>query len=199
MDSRNTQETTDPVRWLHEHGDYLYRFAMKQLHDSGLAEDAVQETLLAALQSYHTYQGESAERTWLTGILKHKIIDMIRKQSRETTPLIDALNAADDWDNTARFDQHGEWHVAQSHWGNPEVVLEQDRFWQAFDDCLQGMPPRLASVFSLRELSGLTTDELCDALNITNSNCWVLLYRARMTLKECLEANWLKHTDRGSG
>jgi len=188
MDTHNNN--MDPAQWLDEHGDYLYRFAMKHLRDSAQAEDAVQETLLAALQAVDNFSGDSSPRTWLTGILKHKIIDIIRKQSRMTTQ--DDDNVFDQaTDPGHMFDQRGHWLVAQAGWGNPESTLEQERFWLAFTTCLESLPPKLARIFSLRELSGLDTTELCEVMNITTSNCWVILHRARLALKQCLEAGWL--------
>ncbi|MBI1423785.1 MAG: sigma-70 family RNA polymerase sigma factor [Gammaproteobacteria bacterium] len=186
----------DPARWLAEHGDYLFRFAMKHLHDTALAEDAVQETLLAALQAVASFTGGSSQRTWLTGILKHKVIDILRKQSHTTQFAEDDANADDHSDRLDKllFDARGEWAEPQRRWGNPEQTLEQDRFWEAFAACLDELPPKLARIFSLRELSGLETDELCEVLNITSSNCWVILHRARLALKTCLEANWLRET-----
>lgn len=190
----------DPAQWLDAHGDYLFRFAMKHLRDTALAEDAVQETLLAALQAMDKFSGGSTQRTWLTGILKHKIVDIIRKQSRITTQTSDEMDANDRAGAPEKylFDQRGEWTVPQTSWGNPETALEQDRFWAAFAACLDSLPPKLAKMFSLRELSGLETTELCEVLNVTSSNCWVGLHRARLALKACLEATWLQETS-GSG
>lgn len=184
----------DPAQWLDEHGDYLFRFAMKHLRDRTQAEDAVQETLLAALQAMERFSGEASQRSWLTGILKHKIVDIIRKQSRLVTQANDEMEISDRAGQPEKylFDERGEWVIRQSSWGNPEIALEQDRFWDAFMDCLDGLSPKLAQIFSLRELSGLETTELCEVLNITSTNCWVILHRARLALKECLETNWLK-------
>ena len=195
----SSSDRMDPAAWLDDHGDYLFRFAMKHLRNTAQAEDAVQETLLAALQAQAKYSGGSSLRTWLTGILKHKIIDIIRKQSRETTYASDdaGANGPSDKPDNALFDQRGEWAVPQTSWGHPETALENERFWDAFMACLDGLSPKLAQIFSLRELSGLETAELCEVLNITSSNCWVILHRARLALKDCLETNWLKQTSGG--
>ena len=186
----------DPATWLDNHGDYLFRFAMQHLHNTAQAEDAVQETLLAALQAKDKFSGGSSHRTWLTGILKHKIVDIIRKQAREATYVSNDADSSDPSDKLDKllFDQKGEWVVPQTSWGHPETALENERFWDAFTACLDGLSPKLARIFSLRELSGLETAELCEVLNITSSNCWVILHRSRLALKECLEANWIKET-----
>ena len=188
----------DPADWLDAHGDYLFRFAMKHLRDSAQAEDAVQETLLAALQSRKQFAGDSSLRTWLTGILKHKIIDIIRNQSRETSYAGDDPESIDHFEKLDKFlfDARGEWARPQTGWGNPEAVLEQDRFWEAFMACLDDLPPKLAQLFSLREFSGLQTDELCEVMNVSSSNVWVILHRARLALKVCLESTWLTDTGR---
>jgi RNA polymerase sigma-70 factor (ECF subfamily) len=187
-------DTLDPAQWLEAHGDYLYRFAMQHLRDTALAEDAVQETLLAALQAKASFSGDSSPRTWLTGILKHKVIDIIRKQSRMTayTDVVADSNDPHETPDAVLFDARGEWAVPQANWGDPETALEQERFWNAFFACLDSLPPKLAKIFSLRELSGLETAELCEVLNITSSNSWVILHRARLALKACLETTWLK-------
>jgi RNA polymerase sigma-70 factor (ECF subfamily) len=194
MTMQTRSDTLDPAQWLAAHGDYLYRFAMKHLHNTALAEDAVQDTLLAALKAKDKYGGGSSVRTWLTGILKHKIVDIIRKQSREAAYPGDTGDGIEQMENLDKilFDARGEWTVPQTSWGNPESVLEQERFWHAFTACLDDLPPKLAQLFSLRELSGLQTAELCEAMNITSSNVWVILHRARLALKECLEGTWLK-------
>ncbi len=197
MNNKNTPHPMDPATWLDEHGDYLFRFALKQLRDTSLAEDAVQETLLAALQAIDNYAGESSLRTWLTGILKHKIIDILRKLARENAFYEnDNHHDTNDALENALFNRRGEWHVPQNTWGDPEKALDQDRFWVAFSTCFDRLSPKLARIFSLREISGLPTEEICTVLNITTSNCWVLLHRARLALKECLELAWLNENER---
>jgi RNA polymerase sigma-70 factor (ECF subfamily) len=190
--------TADPDEWLERHGDALFRFAMKHLRDSTSAEDVVQETLLAALQARHGFAGQASQRTWLTGILKRKIADLIRKRSREAPFESEAQDGHGDPAELAAclFDQRGEWVVPQRTWGNPDAMFEQNRFWEAFTRCYDGLSPKLSTVFSLREFSGLSIDELCEILNISSSNCSVILYRARLALKECLESNWFDNTMR---
>jgi RNA polymerase sigma-70 factor, ECF subfamily len=175
------------------HRDYLYRFALARLHDEVLAEDVVQETLLAAMENAAGFAGRAQLRTWLTGILKHKIVDLFRKQARLTTRAVD--EAADDaeqhWDELY-FDpqDRDHWRSFPQAWSNPERSLEQKRFWEVFDVCSARMPAQTARVFMMREFLGLETDEICSELGITRNNCWVLLYRARMVLRECLEVRW---------
>lgn len=178
----------DPQRWLLDHGDYLYRYARRRLRERAAAEDAVQETLLAGWRGRASFTGESNERTWLTGILRHKIVDQLRKTLREQ-PLPEAENGDDILD--ALYDARGHWQFGPKAWGDPEEALERSRFWQVFEDCLERLPPRLAAVFILREVDGMESDALCKELNIsTTNNVWVMLSRARGRLRVCLEGRW---------
>jgi RNA polymerase sigma-70 factor (ECF subfamily) len=174
---------------LQQHRPYLLRYAMLQLRDEALAEDVVQETLLAALEGRAGFAGKSSRQTWLTGILKHKIIDVLRRKSREQ-PLTpnDGESEADAID--ALFKEDGHWQQFPANWGNPERSLEDKRFWEVFERCSQRMPARTARVFMMREVMELTTEEICKALDITPTNLWVMLHRARLSLRECLEINW---------
>jgi RNA polymerase sigma-70 factor (ECF subfamily) len=176
----------DPARWLEEHGDYLFRYARRRLFSDELAEDAVQETFLAALKAQERFSGSSTERTWLTGILKHKIVDIIRHQYREVTaPPSGDPDKEDDWE--ALFDKSGHWVDTFRDWGDPVSDLERSRLRDALDECFKRLKPNLARIFSLRELSGLSNEEICKALDITATNAWVMLHRARLFLRECLE------------
>jgi RNA polymerase sigma-70 factor, ECF subfamily len=167
---------------------YLVRYASLQLRDAHTAEDAVQETLLAALAGEASFAGRSNLRTWLTGILKHKIVDVIRRAAREA-PL-----AGDDEpaDFDALFDASGHWVEPPAAWPDPDASLEQKRFFAALEECLRRLPQKIARAFMLREHLGLETPEICKELAVTPTHCWVLLYRARMSLRECLEKDWFR-------
>lgn len=188
-----SKSLVSPELWITQHGDYLFRFAMARLRDEHLAEDAVQETLLAALQGQKGFSGDSAERTWLVGILKHKIVDLIRKKVREPTlvNVDEPMGFGEDDVTDALFDETGHWVTPNQDWGSPDKVLEQKRFWQVLNDCLKRLPPQLAMLYSLREISGMDTEDICKDLNISPTNSWVMLHRARLGLKQCFELNWL--------
>ena len=174
---------------LQQHRPYLMRYALLQLRDESLAEDAVQETLLAALEGRARFSGNSTHKTWLTGILKHKIIDTMRRRSRETPlTMSDDQSEADAVD--ALFSDDGHWRGFPSSWGNPEKSLEDRRFWEVFEMCSKLMPARTARVFMMREVMEMTTEEICKELNITPTNLWVILHRARLSLRECLALKW---------
>jgi len=182
----------DPAAWLTEHGDYLYRYALLQLRDESAAEDVVQETLLAALGAWERFSGQSTIRTWLTGILKHKILDLFRKRAKEPqyTPSSDDPEAELARLEQSLFDASGHWMQQPGAWNEPESELDRQRFWAAFVACLEQLAPSHARVFHLRELDGLSTEDICKELQITTTNCWVMLYRARLGLQQCLETRW---------
>lgn len=178
--------TLDANTWLTEHGDYLFRMARRQLHSDELAEDAVQETLLAALAAQARYAGDATPRTWLTGILKHKIIDLIRRQVRE----VEIPRDADGEEAVDRlFQQDGHWAEPIRPWGNPDTEAELSQLRRVLDECADRLKPTMAQVFSLREVAGMETAEICKELGITPTNCWVLLHRARLFMRHCLELN----------
>ena len=162
---------------------YLLRYAGLQLRDPHAAEDAVQETLLAALAGEASFGGRSNLRTWLTGILKHKIVDAIRKSSREAP-------AASEDEFDALFDERGHWIEMPGAWADPEAALDQQRFFAVLEQCLKRLPDKIAQAFMMREHLGLDTGEICKELAVTPTHSWVLLYRARMALRECLTKEW---------
>lgn len=184
----NPSHLPDPATWVDQYGDFLFRYALVRLGDRTIAEDLVQEVFLAALRDEKNFAGRSAERTWFVGILKHKIVDHLRRQGRERP--VSAVNSSGELGEEL-FDKAGWWQVKPVHWSaNPSEVLEKKEFWEAFRHCLENLPQRLRTVFSLREMDALATDEVCESLKVTPGNLGVLLYRARMGLRRCLEINW---------
>jgi RNA polymerase sigma-70 factor (ECF subfamily) len=184
----------DPSRWVDEHGDYLFRYAIVRLRDESLAEDCVQDTLLSAMQSLSSYGGRSTERTWLTGILKHKIIDHFRKHSREV-PLDPSETDLSEFDplfeRDDEFTDHWNDYLSPRIWRrSPDDALQESEFFGVLQNCMSKLPERVASVFSLREMNGLETDEICEILSLSASNFWVMMHRARMALRRCIEINW---------
>jgi len=167
---------------------YLLRFASLQLRDAAAAEDAVQEALVAALAGEAGFAGRANLRTWLTGILKHKIVDAIRRQAREPLLPRELEDAPDEFE--ALFERNGHWAGRPAGWSDPDGALEQAQFFSALEACLERLPARTAQAFMMREHLGLDTPEICKELEITPTHCWVMLYRARMTLRECLQQTW---------
>jgi RNA polymerase sigma-70 factor, ECF subfamily len=178
---------------LESHRAALLRFAMAQLRDSAHAEDCVQEALSAAIQNAERYAGESSVRTWLIGILKHKILDHFRRASREqVVTLSDDESSFDDFD--VLFKDDGHFIESPAAWANPEQALSQTQFFEVLEACMDRLPKNTGLVFRMREIMGVEVDEICKELSITSNNCWVLIYRARMSLRECLEKRWFTAT-----
>ena len=184
----------DPTVDVHAHRPYLMRIAMLQLRNHDAAEDVVQETLLAAIEGLERFAGKSSVKTWLTSILRFKIVDAIRRKSRE--PAFSTLLALgdeadlDDLDGFFNANDRDHWDSKPAEWRNPERDLEDRQFMTMLDFCLEKLPPNTARVFMLREVMDLESDEICQELKISTTNLWVILYRARILLRQCLEQNW---------
>jgi len=191
-----SRKEPDCAAWLDEHGDYLYKYAVFRLRDATASEDVVQETFLAALKAYDKFEGRGSERTWLVGILKHKIIDHFRKVEREAPIGEGEDDGPDHLEFFERADKwQGHWNVASapSEWHEtPAELMERGDFWRVFNDCLSPLPQRTANAFTLREVDGLKSEEICEILSISMNNLWVILHRARLHLRNCLEVNWFK-------
>lgn len=175
--------------WVDEHGGYLFHYAMSRVDDSELAEDLVQETFLGALRSSERFGGRSQVKTWLVGILKHKIVDHFREQNR--------LRPVCDFDTELSedhfFEEAGRWRVEPAKWeARPDLVCQQKEFKTVLHRCLESLPPRHAEAFILRELEDMNTGEICEILNVSATNLGVMLHRARLKLRESLARLWLE-------
>jgi len=179
----------DPSTWIEDYGNYLLNFAMSRVYDQVVAEDLVQETFLSGVKAKDTFLGKSSVKTWLTSILKRKIIDYYRKNSRNKEDKL-----LDD-DNT--FQREG---ILKGHWEDghlpnnwqmkDDAALETKEFYGILSNCLSKLPQKMAATFTMKELEDYTTDEVCKELDITTSNLWVLMHRAKVQLRECIEKNW---------
>jgi RNA polymerase sigma-70 factor (ECF subfamily) len=181
---------------LAEHRPVLFRYALLQLRDNELADDAVQETLLAAWQSAANFAGKAELRTWLIGILKHKIADHWRRSTREvvTSDFDQIDNDEDEADVDEFFMSNGQWNGGPTTWNDPEAALKQQEFWAIYEICHNNLPPKMAKVFMLRELIGLDADEVCRETGLSDANYWVTMHRARLRLRECLEIRWFSQS-----
>jgi RNA polymerase sigma-70 factor (ECF subfamily) len=165
----------------------LLRYARLQLRNPAWAEDAVSETLLAALEKPEAFAGRAQPKTWLIGILKHKLVDQVRRHARECT------TGADDDDGAPEeqlFDETGHFRERPADWGDPQASLGQQQFLAVLDACVEKLPNQLGRVFLMREWLELETEEICKELAVTPTNLWVMLHRARLRLRECLQLNW---------
>jgi RNA polymerase sigma-70 factor (ECF subfamily) len=167
----------------------LLRFAQLQLRNDSMAEDVVSETLLAILEKPDSFEGRSSLRTYATGILKFKIIDVLRKRGREVhIEPMDEQSMDDAMD--ALFAKDGHWQDPPAAWQQPEKSLEQRQFFEKLQICVDRLPAKTGRVFMMREWLDKEVEEICTELDITANNCGVLLYRARMQLRDCLDRNW---------
>jgi RNA polymerase sigma-70 factor (ECF subfamily) len=181
-------QAIDAENWVDRYGDCLYRYALSRLRRPELAADLVQETFLEALRARDAFAGRSGERTWLIGILRHKILDHYRKANREQAVFGGvSLEAAAE----SVFDQRGRWKQRPRRWaGEPSRSLETREFWDVFSRCLSRLPSGLADAFFLREVDGLGAEEVQQLLRINPATLWTRLYRARTLLRGCLEIGW---------
>jgi RNA polymerase sigma-70 factor (ECF subfamily) len=176
----------DPEGWVDRHGDVMFRYALRWVHSSEIAEEIVQDAFLEGLRMRGTYRGRSSERTWLVGILRHKILDHVRRSSRERC--VEGLEATDDDVLGRYFDRRGLWKRGPARGrGDPSSDLERREFWEALGQCLARLPPGLSDAFLLHELEGFGSDAICETLQISPANLWQRLHRSRMLLRDCLE------------
>jgi RNA polymerase sigma-70 factor (TIGR02943 family) len=182
----------NPERWVDDYGDCLFRYALIRIRNQQVAEDLVQETFCVALRQIDKFRGHSAERSWLCGILKNKICDYFRKLGRETS--FTDLEFLDDEMSHKFVDQAWNHDLGPHEWKcEAEVLADRAAFWETFRECLSKLPSRVGDVFMLREVEEMESAQICRALRISQNNLWVMLHRARMALRECLELNWFKN------
>jgi len=187
MSSHGDTATATPsidFQTLATHRIYLMRVARMELRDEHAAEDCVSDVLTQAYERRAAFRGDSSLRTWLTSILKNRIIDLLRKQWREQ-PIEESPSGEQDFDNL--FDETGHYAQMPSHVRDPAELCQEEGFLSAVQRCVDKLPRRIGQVFVLREVFGSDTKELCKDLGLTTSNVWVQLYRARMMLRTCLE------------
>lgn len=186
-DGGTQKSAMNPEQWIGLYGDAMFRYAYARLRDRAYAEDAVQECLLAALSARDSYRGDSSEKSWLFGILKHKILDQIRRSARE-------VQIGDETETDAiierNFDSSGRWLTPPGEWQNPAGSVENSHFWTMLERCIDALPKTLSVAIRLIEIDEVSSDEACKAMGITATNLWVRLHRARIGLRECIHRSW---------
>ncbi|MFZ5551490.1 MAG: sigma-70 family RNA polymerase sigma factor [Bacteroidota bacterium] len=179
----------NPGQWVDRYSDELYGYALSRVNDADTAKDLVQETFLSALNNLQGFRGESAEKTWLYSILKNKIVDHFRK--KRNTQSIENTMVAESW----FFEESGHWseHRPAFDWEYTSTDrMGEQEFLKILEQCKQKMSSLQQAVFTLKVQEELESEMICKELNITSSNYWVILHRAKLQLRECLEKNWLK-------
>lgn len=178
-----------PTNWISNYADALYAYAKPRVDDAQLAEDLVQETFLSAWKAKDGFKGEASEKSWLFTILKNKIIDHYRKKSKEIIQTGAGQDATDLFFNDA---EHWTEKDQPLKWGLEGADrLQQKEFYQVLESCKKKLQQQQQAVFVMKYMEDMDADEICKALNITSSNYWVLIHRAKLGLRACLEKNWI--------
>lgn len=186
------KETPKPEQWVTEHADYLYAFALKRLQDPELCKDLVQDTFMSAIKSLSQFQGSSSERTWLTSILKNKIMDVYRKKFKEVA-FIDGLSKEQQNDNF--FERNGHWkqQYQPQNWRVEETdYLENKELKSILERCIKKLPALWATAFNMKFLEEEDSKKICKELGISPSNFWVIVHRSKLNLRACISNYWLK-------
>ena len=180
----------NPNKWVELHADYLFNYTISRISNHDLAKDIVQDTFFAGLKAESNFQGKASERTWLISILKRKIIDHYRKINSAKGKAEVKMNFH------TNGDREGEWieeRVPTSWNSEIEKVIENDELSNALEKCISGLPEKYAMVFRMKTIQQFETEEICKELEITSSNLWVIIHRARTQLRKCMEENWFKN------
>lgn len=179
----------DPAEWVDRYGDLLLRYACSRVTDIELAEDLVQETLLAAFRHRKQFDGKAAFSTWLIAILRRKIADHYRAAGKSPEFIDSSSQGHED-----HFSPKGKWSSALANWrGTPAQLAENAEFWLVFQDCFGGLPAHLGQAFQLREIARTSADDVSRQIGITPKNLAVRLHRARLLLRQCLDTKWFSH------
>ncbi|MEQ8823926.1 MAG: sigma-70 family RNA polymerase sigma factor [Filomicrobium sp.] len=193
MDSTSDRDLSDEIASLRP---ILFRLALLQLRDKHAAEDATQDALVAALEGQAKFHERASLKTWLLSILRFKIVDQLRKKKRIGPP-IDPHVLEQELDLAPfeqLFDETGCWATPKDAWSDPHETTERNEFFRVLEACLTKLPTNTSRVFLMREWLELTTDEVCDEVGVKPGNLRVMLYRARMQLRFCLDENWMRET-----
>ena len=184
-----TPEKLDSNLWLENYGDMLYRYTLVRVKDQDAAEEIVQVSFLAALQAKDSFQGRSSEKSWLFGILKHKIMDHFRAAKKYVSLDLSSDDPGDPYERA--YDHTGHRHSPSPSWNlDPESAAQNQQLVLALSKCLDKLPDKYRKVFIMREVDGLSSNEICNEFSIQPTNLWVILHRARNHLKKCLETQW---------
>ena len=190
MNQTNKDNTLSPDKWVDDYADYLFNYAVTRVNDSNIAKDLVQETFFAGLKSAKNFQGKSTERTWLVSILKRKVIDYYRKINSNKGKAEVRMNFYDNGENEGNWIEE---RVPKSWDNEAEKTIENEELKSQLDQCINNLPEKYAMVFRMKTIQEFETEEICKELNITPSNLWVIIHRARTQLRNCMEKNWFNN------
>ncbi len=190
MSENQKKHTLDPNTWIDKYADYLFNYAVTRVNNSDIAKDLVQETFFAGLKSAKNFEGKAAERTWLVAILKRKVIDYYRKINSNKGKAEVRMNFHQDGDNEGNWLEE---RVPQTWDNDADKKIESEELKSAIDQCIDHLPEKYAMVFRMKTIQEFETEEICKELNITASNLWVIIHRARTQLRRCMEDNWFNN------
>ncbi|WP_196895633.1 sigma-70 family RNA polymerase sigma factor [Aureivirga marina] len=179
-----------PETWIDKYADYLFNYTITRVNNHDIAKDLVQETFFAGLRAKDNFQGKASERTWLVSILKRKIIDYYRKINSAKGQAEIKLSFYDDGENEGRWIEE---RVPQMWENEAEKNIENDELKDTLEKCINNLPEKYAVVFRMKTIQQFETEEICKELDITSSNLWVMIHRARTQLRRCMEKNWFKN------
>jgi RNA polymerase sigma-70 factor (TIGR02943 family) len=189
-----SNNSPDPLKWVDKYSNYLLNFAFMRINKREVAEDLVQDTFLSALKALEQFREDSSEKTWLTSILKNKIIDYYKKAStRYEMREVDNNKAGANYSYFFSEENNGHWTEEQgpSEWGNSS--LESKEFYEIFNQCMTKLPEKWAMAFSMKTLDEAGSEDICKEMNLSSSNFWVIIHRAKLQLRACIEKNWIKN------
>jgi RNA polymerase sigma-70 factor (ECF subfamily) len=182
--------TLDPNKWIDLHSDYMYNYTITRVSDHEIAKDLVQETFLSSLKAMKNFKGQASERTWLISILKRKIIDHYRKKNSKKGKAEVRMSFYEDGENNGKWIEER----APDEWGNDgEKQIENTELKSTLEKCIDNLPEKYRMVFLLKTVQEFGTEEICNELDITSSNLWVIIHRARLQLRKCIEENWFNN------
>ncbi|MCK5815732.1 MAG: sigma-70 family RNA polymerase sigma factor [Flavobacteriaceae bacterium] len=188
--SENKEHILTPEKWVQSYSDYLFNYTITRVNNNDLAKDLVQETFFAGLKSMKNFQGKASERTWLISILKRKIIDHYRKINSNKGKAEVRMNFYKDGDH------EGEWieeRVPNTWSSDADKDLENDELKRTLEQCIGNLPEKYRMVFEMKTIKGFESEEICKELDITPSNLWVIIHRARTQLRNCMDDNWFNN------
>ena len=196
MQNKELNYTLDPKKWVENYADYLYNYAYYRVNNPALAEDLVQDTFLAGINARETYKALASEKTWLASILKNKIIDHYKKAStKNESPLQISAQEAPAYDYFFDKQKMGHWQkdTLPKDWGNDaEAQIETKEFYGVLEKCMSGIPAKWQGIFKMSLMEEKDSVLVCKEFNLSSSNFWVIIHRAKLQIRECLEKNWLK-------
>jgi len=185
----NALRTLNPEKWVEHYADYLYNYAIVRVNDHIVAQEVVAETFLSGLRGKKNFKGKSSERTWLISILKRKIIDYYRQQQSAKGKAEVSISHQDPEEAGAWLERKAVDLASKSI----EDLIENEELRLVILDCMEQLPEKQREIFKMKTIEGLETEIICKKLNISPSNLWVSIHRARKAMMECLERNWFNN------